>query len=76
MDAGDKNDFWKDWCGPNHTFIKGPVDGWRGVKDGVIRIDKEQIPFKDWLKGLRDDRWPKAWEKFWQNEHFLGNVGF
>ena len=76
MNAGEPNDYWRDWCGPDHRYVKGPIDDWRGVKDGVIRIGDENLPFKEWLRGLREERWPKAWENFWRNEKFLSNVGF
>jgi hypothetical protein len=76
MDKGAKNESWRDWCGQNHTHIKAPIDGWNGVKSGIIRIDKERTPFKEWLSGLKDERWPQAWETFWKNERFLQNVGF
>ncbi|KAF2230805.1 hypothetical protein EV356DRAFT_519320 [Viridothelium virens] len=63
--------YWYDWCGKDHAYVKGPVDGWRGVKNGVIRIGEEEIEFKEWLQSLKEERWPKAWENFWKGESFL-----
>lgn len=71
-----KLDNWREFCGPHHTYIKGPVEGWTGVSNGVLRIGDERLPFKAWLAGLKDERWPRAWETFWKNEIFLKNVGF
>ncbi|KAM0715393.1 hypothetical protein Q7P37_008891 [Cladosporium fusiforme] len=69
-------DHWYEYCGQQHTHIKAPVTGWNGVKNGTLRIGDEHIPFKDWLAGLRDERWPRAWDEFWKNEPFLRNIGF
>ena len=52
-------------------YVKAPVDGWRGVKNGVIRIGEEEIEFKEWLRSLKEERWPKAWENFWKGESFF-----
>jgi hypothetical protein len=71
MNAGGKNDYWRLYCGQDHTYIKAPVEGWKGVKNGVMRIANEKIPFKDWLQALKEERWPSAWESFWKNERFL-----
>jgi hypothetical protein len=54
--------------------VKGPVDGWRGVKNGVIRIGEEETPFQEWLDRLKGERWPKAWENFWKGENFLSTA--
>ncbi|KAI9704629.1 MAG: hypothetical protein M1820_005377 [Bogoriella megaspora] len=45
MDKGEPNDSWREYCGVNHTYIKGPVEGWRGIKTGVMRI--ERVKLKD-----------------------------
>ena len=63
------------WCGQDHAYVKGPIEGWRGVKDGAIRIGEEEIGFKSWLETLRTERWPKAWENFWKGESFLHTIG-
>ncbi|KAF8860934.1 hypothetical protein BDZ45DRAFT_293513 [Acephala macrosclerotiorum] len=41
-DACNKGEPWTEWktfCGENHKYIKGPMPGWKGVKDGVLRIE-------------------------------------
>lgn len=70
-----KLDHWREFCGKDHTYIKAPVDGWKGVRNGVMRIGDERIDFKEWLRGLRDERWPRAWEEFWTRNE-LENIGF
>lgn len=46
--------FWFKCCWAEHKYIKQPVEGWRGVKNGVIRIGAKQKPFKFWLLAVRD----------------------
>lgn len=74
-DSTGKFDCWWEFCGKRHNHIKAPIEGWKGVKNGVLRIGDERILFEDWLVGLRDERWPQAWDEFWRNEPFLGDIG-
>jgi hypothetical protein len=46
--------FWYKCCWAKHKYIKQPVEGWRGVKDGVIRIGPKQKSFKLWLQAVKD----------------------
>jgi hypothetical protein len=64
--AGKKEPDWRTICPFGHKFIRGPVDGWKGVKDGVIYFGDEKLSFRKWLTGLRDERWPQAWEAYWR----------
>lgn len=58
-----------EYCGANHKYLKGPVQGWQGVKNGMIMIEgKEPVAFKEWLKELKEVKWKEAWEKFWLAE--------
>jgi hypothetical protein len=67
MNAGDTTVSWKSFCGQDHEYLKGPIEGWKGVKDGMIRIgDEEPVVFKEWLRGLREERWEAAWKEFWR----------
>lgn len=53
------------FCGKNHKYLR-PIDGWKGVKNGMVLIDGEEpFLFKDWLKELKEKKWPEAWERFW-----------
>jgi tetratricopeptide (TPR) repeat protein len=70
---------WKRYCGENHKYIRGPIAGWKGVKDGVIRIEKigdgqvEELNFGVWLDGLQD-RWKEAWKGFWKREELVVDI--
>lgn len=47
------NNHWRSYCGKNHSYIRGPVAGWRGVKNGYIRIvGEEDIHIDTWLTEL------------------------
>lgn len=66
----------KQYCGRDHKHIKGPIPGWRGVKDGMILTrDEPPFSFDDWLQGLRNERWPAAWRRFWTGESMFRNIG-
>lgn len=66
----------RQYCGDDHKHIKGPIPGWRGVKDGkILTRDKPPFSFDDWLQGLINERWPAAWRRFWTGESMLRNIG-
>ncbi|GIZ42161.1 hypothetical protein CKM354_000543900 [Cercospora kikuchii] len=57
------------FCGRDHAYVEGPVEGWHGITNGVMNIDGEEpIEFRVWLEELRNDKWVKAWERFWLEE--------
>ncbi|KIX01404.1 uncharacterized protein Z518_09130 [Rhinocladiella mackenziei CBS 650.93] len=57
------------YCGRDHQYIKGPIEGWKGIKNGVMKIDnQEPVKFKDWLEDLKNNKWKEAWERFWMVE--------
>lgn len=62
------------FCGERHCYIKGPIDGWKGIKNGVIRAGDLEVKVKNWLKGLKEERWPKAWENYWLQQGGLKNI--
>ncbi|KAJ4348566.1 uncharacterized protein N0V89_009943 [Didymosphaeria variabile] len=58
-----------EYCGINHQYLKGPVEGWKGVNDGVIMLEGEEgVGLKTWLARLKEERWKGAWEAFWLRE--------
>ena len=68
MNAGDTAANWASFCGQDHEYLKGSIEGWKGVKDGMIRISGEEpVAFKERLRGLRDERWNAAWSEFWKS---------
>ena len=52
---GQPFDLWYDYCGKNHTYLKGPLEGWAGVKDGIMSIGEEKIKFEHWLSDVERD---------------------
>ena len=74
-DKGEGTNSWKRFCAPDHRYIKGPMKGWQGIKDGVIHIeDEEPFTVKDWIMGLKDERWPQAWRKYWLKQGGLRDI--
>jgi hypothetical protein len=43
------SDHWERYCGPKHEYIKGPIEGWKGIKAGMLRLGDEILDFKHWL---------------------------
>ncbi|OCK73567.1 hypothetical protein K432DRAFT_430523 [Lepidopterella palustris CBS 459.81] len=56
------------YCGVNHSYIKVPMPGWLGIRKGKMYIEgRDPVIFNEWLKQLRERRWPQIWE-----QRFLG----
>lgn len=51
------------------------MKGWRGIKNGVVRVGEDEFSVKDWIKELKEVKWPKAWEKWWLRQGGLKDVG-
>ena len=53
---------WRGYCDSNHKAIKGPIEGWGGVKGGVMTLgegEKGQVKFDTWLAGI-ERHWKKV----------------
>ncbi|EXF77365.1 hypothetical protein CFIO01_10138 [Colletotrichum fioriniae PJ7] len=49
-----------------YDYLKFPVEGWRGVKNGMLRLDGEEpVPFNDFLKKLQTEVIKNAWDRIW-----------
>lgn len=59
---------WRVFCPAGHKHIKAPVDGWKGVKDGILKIGESEIAFGTWLDDLEKIKWPAAVSIF--RKHF------
>ena len=44
------------YCGMNHDYVKGPIEGWGGIKEGIMTVLPEKINFHHWLTDL-EERW-------------------
>ncbi|KAL1647975.1 hypothetical protein SLS58_002299 [Diplodia intermedia] len=64
---------WTTYCGKNHRYVKHPVEGWKGIKGGVIEIGEEKVEFAQWLKDVQD-RWNAAWDEFWGRQEDVGDI--
>ncbi|KAH7141732.1 hypothetical protein EDB81DRAFT_884801 [Dactylonectria macrodidyma] len=65
--AGKRNDDWR-VCPEGHRHIQMPVQGWKGLAGGVMKIADTEVPFRDWLMEIKEKKWLDAWERFWSNE--------
>lgn len=54
------------FCGQDHEYIKVPIEGWKGVKDGKVIIEGEEpVEFQELLRQIKDDLCKEAWDSFW-----------
>ncbi|KAG9234277.1 hypothetical protein BJ875DRAFT_441415 [Amylocarpus encephaloides] len=49
QNQGQKSEYWKKVCGKDHKYLKGPIEDWGGVKNGVLKIGEEKLLFAHWL---------------------------
>lgn len=57
----------RQFCGRDHEYIKGPIEGWQGVKDGKVMIaGEEPIAFEELLRQIKEELCKEAWEQFWK----------
>ncbi|KAI9151987.1 Short-chain dehydrogenase/reductase sthC [Paramyrothecium foliicola] len=55
----------RNYCGQNHNYLKLPVEGWRGVKDGKIVLDgQDAVLVDDFLADVRR-KINEGWAEFW-----------
>ncbi|EQB45411.1 NACHT and TPR domain-containing protein [Colletotrichum gloeosporioides Cg-14] len=55
--------------GIRHDYVKLPIEGWRGVKNGLLRLDGEEpVPFSSFLKKLQTEVIENAWDRLWSGE--------
>ncbi|KAL1624837.1 hypothetical protein SLS54_003559 [Diplodia seriata] len=64
---------WYYYCGKDHKYIRGPVEGWRGVKDGIIRFGDKSVAFKDWLQQVKTE-WAEACARYLDADSFVHDI--
>ncbi|KAL2676439.1 hypothetical protein Neosp_010197 [[Neocosmospora] mangrovei] len=53
--------------GIGHDHLKLPVEGWRGVRDGVLTLEGEEpITVTDFIKKLQTEVCEDAWGRLWE----------
>jgi hypothetical protein len=56
----------KQFCDGDHVYLKAPIEGWRGIKDGKLMIEgQDDVDFGDFLTNVRDVLCREAWDRFW-----------
>lgn len=69
-----EDELWHPFCDSTHSYIKGPMKHWKGVRGGMIRIGDKEETVKNWLQGLKEVRWKQAWENFWRSQSGLRDI--
>ncbi|CZR66695.1 uncharacterized protein PAC_16596 [Phialocephala subalpina] len=60
---GEMEPDWRVMCPQGHRHVKAPVKGWRGVKDGRLRIGEKEAPFREWRNDL-EMKWKACWDRY------------
>ncbi|KAJ0347263.1 hypothetical protein KNSL1_006622 [Colletotrichum chrysophilum] len=69
MKRGERTGKVRYFHGIGHDHVKLPVEGWRGVKNGLLRLDGEEpVPFGSFLKKLQTEVIENAWDRLWSGE--------
>ena len=63
--AGEARRSVRHYCGVDHDYLKLPVEGWRGVKDGKLTVEGKEMLFSDLLKDLQEKVCEDGWGRFW-----------
>ncbi|KAG6355490.1 hypothetical protein INS49_003452 [Diaporthe citri] len=57
---------WRAWKGRKMYQCLYCWDTMLWIKNGMVLIEGEEpFAFKDWLVGLKEKKWPEAWNRFW-----------
>lgn len=71
IQRGEKSFRGRYFWGIGHDKLKLPVEGWKGVKDGVFRIEGEKpIAVDAFFEKLRTEVCRDAWERLWAGDAF------
>jgi tetratricopeptide (TPR) repeat protein len=71
IERGEKKFKGRYFHGLGQDKLKLPVEGWRGVKKGVMRIEgQEDIAVGDFFKKLETEIVKSAWDKIWAGGAF------
>ncbi|CAM1507730.1 Fc.00g045780.m01.CDS01 [Cosmosporella sp. VM-42] len=55
------------YCGKDHDYIKGPIEGWQGVQNGKVVVEGEEpVEFDELLRQISEELCKEAWGSFWE----------
>ncbi|KAJ9412530.1 hypothetical protein FOXG_14883 [Fusarium oxysporum f. sp. lycopersici 4287] len=71
IQRGEKKFKGRYFYGIGQDKLKLPVEGWRGVKNGILRVDGlERMSMGEFLKMLEREVCKGAWERLWAGDAF------
>ncbi|KAH8660269.1 hypothetical protein BX600DRAFT_499475 [Xylariales sp. PMI_506] len=66
VNRGDAKFEGREYCGKDHEYLKLPIEGWQGVKDGRLTLTSgESWMFDELLANIKDEICVKGWDSFW-----------
>ena len=51
---GREEGFWSAICSSHHEYLRQPIEGWLGVRAGVIRTKEKNRKFREWLQDVKN----------------------
>lgn len=71
IERGEKKFKGRYFYGLGQDKLKLPVEGWQGVKNGVMRIEgQEEVAVDDFFKKLETEVVKNAWDRIWAGDGF------
>jgi hypothetical protein len=61
-EKGEGGPGWRVLCPKSHRHVRALMDSWRGLKDGVLKVDAD-FKFDEWLLKLKG-KLTAVWEAF------------
>ncbi|KAF5975526.1 hypothetical protein FBULB1_7306 [Fusarium bulbicola] len=71
IERGEKKFKGRYFYGLGQDKLKLPVEGWRGVKNGIVRIEgQEDVAVDDFFKKVENEVVRNAWDRIWAGDGF------
>lgn len=57
----------RQYCGRDHEYLEGPIEGWQGIVQGKLMLEGEEpVEFDEFLRQIKEELVKKAWDSFWE----------
>ena len=53
-------------CIQNHDYVKSPIEGWKGITKGTVKVGETETTTEELLNYIKGDLCKKGWEDFWR----------
>ncbi|KAF5679594.1 hypothetical protein FHETE_759 [Fusarium heterosporum] len=71
IESGERTFKGRYFWGLGQDKLKLPIEGWRGIKNGILRVDGEEpISVESFLDKLQNEVCKDAWDRLWAGDAF------